>query len=106
MIRQACIGTVAALALSLGAACPGRSARGRYLKPAATNPTTPQMGDHLENSEASSANTGANKAIDGVIAWISLVQVDKGKEQPVDLEDWSAHKAVSAEQMLLPGATD
>ena len=72
------------------------------MKPAATNPATPQMGDHLEFSSVI-RNTGT-KAIDGVIAWISLVQVDKGKEQPVDLEDWSAHKAV-AEQVLAPGAS-
>ncbi len=40
--------------------------------------------------------------VDGLIAWISLVQIDKGKEQPVDLEDWSAHKAVTAAS-LAPG---
>ena len=72
------------------------------LTPVSTNPATPQMGDHLEFSSVI-RNTGA-KAIDGVIAWISLVQIDKGKEQPVDLEDWSAHKAV-AEQVLAPGAS-
>lgn len=72
------------------------------LQPATSNPATPQMGDHLEFRSVI-RNTGSN-TIDGVIAWISLVQVDKGKEQPVDLEDWSAHKAV-AQQMLAPGAS-
>lgn len=72
------------------------------LQPAATNPTMPQMGDHLEFRSVI-RNTGTT-TIDGVIAWISLVQVDKGKEQPVDLEDWSAHKAV-AEQALAAGAS-
>lgn len=72
------------------------------MKPAAINPATPQMGDHLE-FRSIIRNTGT-KTINGVIAWISLVQIDKGKEQPVDLEDWSAHKAV-AEQALAPGAS-
>ena len=42
--------------------------------------------------------------LDGVFTWISLVQTDKGKEQLVDLEDWSAHKAITA-QTLQPGET-
>ncbi len=29
------------------------------------------------------------------MAWISLVEIDPGNEQPVDLEDWSAHKAIT-----------
>ena len=37
-----------------------------------------------------------------MIAWLSLVQVDLGKEQPVDLEDWSAHKVVTIAS-LAPG---
>jgi hypothetical protein len=36
------------------------------------------------------------------VAWISLVQVYPGQEQPVDLEDWSAHKAVT-QAVLQPG---
>lgn len=71
------------------------------LTPATTNPASPQMGDHLAFKTVI-RNTGTN-AVDGVIAWISLVQVDPGKEQPVDLEDWSAHKAVT-EHVLAPGA--
>jgi hypothetical protein len=34
---------------------------------------------------------------------LSLVQVDQGHEQPVDLEDWSAHKAIAVAS-LAPGA--
>ena len=45
-----------------------------------------------------------HRCLDGVIAWISLVQTDRGKEQPVDLEDWSAHKAAVAAG-LVPGET-
>jgi len=70
------------------------------LQPAAANPAAPQMGDNL-TFHSVIHNDGAGP-VDGLIAWISLVQVDKGKEQPVDLEDWSAHKAVTA-AALLPG---
>lgn len=60
------------------------------------------MGDHLRfHSVIRNDGTGP---IDGLIAWVSLVQVDKGKEQPVDLEDWSAHKAVTV-ATLAPGKT-
>jgi len=70
------------------------------LRPSPSNPVSPQMGDHL-SFHSVIRNVGA-APIDGLIAWISLVQVDKGKEQPVDLEDWSAHKAVTA-RTLVPG---
>lgn len=39
----------------------------------------------------------------GVVAWLALLKVDPGLEQPVDLEDWSAQKAISAAR-LTPGA--
>jgi hypothetical protein len=58
------------------------------------------MGDHL-NFHTIIRNDGPTP-VDGLIAWISLVQIDKGKEQPVDLEDWSAHKVVTASS-LRPG---
>lgn len=63
------------------------------LAPSAANPVSPQMGDNL--SFHSVIRNDGTTPIDSVIAWISLVQVDKGKEQPLDLEDWSAHKAVT-----------
>jgi len=61
--------------------------------PSATNPASPQMGDNL--TFHSVIRNDGTAPIDSIIAWISLVQVDKGKEQPLDLEDWSAHKAVT-----------
>ena len=70
------------------------------LKPGAGNPVSPQMGDTL--SFHTVIRNDAGTPVDGLIAWISLVQIDKGKEQPVDLEDWSAHKAVTAAS-LAPG---
>jgi hypothetical protein len=70
------------------------------IRPAPENPASPQMGDNL--SFHSVILNGGTAPVDGLIAWISLVQVDQGQEQPVDLEDWSAHKAVTAAS-LNPG---
>lgn len=72
------------------------------LVPDSGNPTAPQMGDHLQFHSVISNDS--HEAIDGVIVWLSLVQIDPGAEQPVDLEDWSAHKAVTAAR-LRPGET-
>lgn len=70
------------------------------LAPDPSNPPSPQMGDWLKfNSVVSNPST---QEAHGVVAWISLVQVDPGQEQPVDLEDWSAHKAVT-QAVLQPG---
>jgi len=72
------------------------------LAAAKSNPIAPQMGDRI--SFHSVIRNDATVPLDGLIAWISLVQVNEGREQPVDLEDWSAHKAVTAAS-LSPGAT-
>jgi hypothetical protein len=70
------------------------------LAPDHANPPSPQMGDSL--TFHSVIRNGGSRAAHGVVAWISLVQVDPGQEQPVDLEDWSAHKAVT-QPVLQPG---
>jgi hypothetical protein len=70
------------------------------LAPAAGNPTSPQMGDRL-GFVSEIRNTGVQPS-DGLVAWVSLVRVDKGHEAPVDLEDWSAQKAVALPP-LAPG---
>lgn len=70
------------------------------ISPAASNVASPQMGDRL--AFETEIRNGGDRPIDGLIAWISLVQVDQGKEQPIDLEDWSAHKAISRSS-LSPG---
>ena len=59
----------------------------------AKNPATPVMGDHLR-FWSTITNTGSSP-IKGLVAWISLVEIDPGNEQPVDLEDWSAQKAIT-----------
>jgi hypothetical protein len=95
-------------ALMIAAACvlcaPGAFASplSITMQSASGNPPSPQMGDNL-NFHTVIRNDGT-VPVDGLIAWVSLVQVDSGKEQPVDLEDWSAHKAVTA-ATLGPGGT-
>ena len=74
------------------------------LEPANTNAGSPQMGDNL-SFHTVIRNDGTVPA-DGLIAWISLIQVDPGKEQPVDLEDWSAHKAITAASLKPGGAIE
>lgn len=83
---------IAVVALMLAAGAATAQSMNVQIRPDAKNPGSPQMGDHL-SFHTTIRNTG-NSAADGVIAWISLVQTDPGKEQPVDLEDWSAHKAL------------
>jgi len=70
------------------------------LGPDESNPSAPVMGDHLR-FWSTITNTGA-KPIEGLVAWISLVEIDPGNEQPVDLEDWSAQKAITG-AALKPG---
>jgi hypothetical protein len=70
------------------------------MSPAPGNPSAPQMGDRVA-FRSTIRNTGTTPA-EGVVAWLSLVQVDRGQEQPVDLEDWSAHKAITVAR-LEPG---
>ncbi len=72
------------------------------LQPDGKNPASPVMGDHLQ-FWSSITNTGTSP-IEGLVAWISLVEIDPGNEQPVDLEDWSAQKAVTGAS-LKPGET-
>ena len=70
------------------------------LRPDLGNSAAPTMGDH-RRFWGNITNTGA-KPLAGLVAWISLVEIDSGNEQPVDLEDWSAHKAITG-AVLNPG---
>lgn len=96
----------AAILLAITVAFPAGSASAESLsvdlRASSRNPTSPQMGDNL--SFHTVIRNDGSIPVDGLIGWISLVQIDKGKEQPVDLEDWSAHKAVTAAS-LAPGKT-
>jgi len=64
------------------------------LTPDKENSGHPTMGDTLQFRSRITAPS--DRPLEGVVAWISLVEIDPGQEQPVDLEDWSAHKAVFA----------
>jgi len=48
-------------------------------------------------------NTG-QRNLQGLVVYLSLVDLKPGYEHPVDLEDWSAQKAVRVDQ-LAPGRT-
>ena len=71
-----------------------------HLQPDDKNPSIPVMGDHLR-FWSTITNTGSTP-VEGLVAWISLVEIDPGNEQPVDLEERSAHKAVTG-AILAPG---
>jgi len=70
------------------------------LRPNGGNPSVPVMEDRLRFRSVIT-NTGTSP-VRGLVAWIGLVEMDPGNEQPVDLEDWSANRAV-AETVLEPG---
>jgi hypothetical protein len=67
-----------------------------------TNPSNPTMGNEL--SFHSVITNMGDTPIEGLVAWISLVEVTPGHEQPMDLEDWSALKAVTGAK-LAPGGS-
>jgi hypothetical protein len=82
---------VAALLASVASAA--ESSLALKLYPDDKNPSVPVMGDHLQ-FWSTITNEGAHP-VEGLVAWISLVEIDPGNEQPVDLEDWSAQKAIT-----------
>ena len=63
------------------------------------NPTKPVMGDRM-HFHSIITNTGS-VPLEGLVGWISLVEVDAGHEQPMDLEDWSAHKAIAGASLAV-----
>lgn len=50
------------------------------------------MGDKI--TYVGTITNNSDKAVNNIIAYISLVNVTEGKESPMDLEDWSANKAI------------
>lgn len=87
---------VASLAMAMALVASAASANDLSidLQPARGNPASPQMGDNL--SFHTIIRNDGSAPVDGMIAWINLLQIDSSNEQPVDLEDWSAHKAITA----------
>jgi hypothetical protein len=62
-----------------------------------------KMGD-TPNFLGAVTNLGP-QPVQGLVVYLSLVSLAPGHEHPVDLEDWSAQKAVRLDR-LNPGATD
>jgi hypothetical protein len=99
-MRLAIAWLLAAILLA-GLTDPGKAAQLTVeIAPGSGNPAHPRMGDRL-TLRSTIRNVGPDAA-SGIIAWLSLLQVDPGKEQPLDLEDWSAQKAVTL-PALAPG---
>ena len=61
------------------------------------NPPSVQakMGDKIAYTGTITNNS--DRAIDNIIAYISLANITPGKEAPLDLEDWSANKAIKVD---------
>lgn len=60
------------------------------------------MGDRITYTGTITNNS--DKPITNVIAYISLANVTQGKEAPMDLEDWSANKAVKIDTIPPQGS--
>ena len=71
------------------------SAAGRIT--VAINPLSVQakMGDKITYTGTITNNS--DRAIENIIAYISLANITPGKEAPLDLEDWSANKAIKVD---------
>jgi hypothetical protein len=83
--------TIATLLLT----SPSAMAQSLDVVQAATNPPEPQMGDHMTFQSVMRNDSGAD--LHGVVVWLSLLRIDAGQEQPMDLEDWSALKATTTD---------
>jgi hypothetical protein len=53
------------------------------------------MGDKITYTGTIANNS--DKTVNNIIAYISLADVTQGKEAPMDLEDWSANKAIKVD---------
>jgi hypothetical protein len=60
------------------------------------------MGDRI--TFVGTITNHSDQAVSNVIVYISLANVTEGKEAPLDLEDWSANKAVVVESVPPNGA--
>jgi hypothetical protein len=53
------------------------------------------MGDKI--TYVGTITNNSDRAIDNIIAYISLANITPGNEAPLDLEDWSANKAIKVD---------
>jgi len=67
------------------------------------SPSTPLSGTagQYVNLPATITNT-SDKPVKDVVAYVTLVETTSGQQSPVDLEDWSVHRAVTVGS-LAPG---
>lgn len=93
---------IVSIILACGSVALAKPALDITLQAVAENPAAPKMGDHM--AFRSIITNKGESPLRGMVAWLSLVRVDPGNEQPVDLEDWSAKKAVSR-SIVIPGET-
>ncbi|MDJ0390297.1 hypothetical protein QMO56_19480 [Roseomonas sp. E05] len=70
------------------------------LAPDPANPAAPRMGDRM--SFHTTLRNPASAPVGGVMAWLTILRVDAGHEEAIDLEDWSANKALTIPAMA-PG---
>jgi hypothetical protein len=68
-----------------------------------TEPLSGTAGQYV-NLPATITNTSDN-SIKDIVAYVTLVETTSGQQAPVDLEDWSAHRAATFGS-LAPGATN
>lgn len=66
----------------------------------AGNWTSLKMGDRID-FKSLIGNTSSTP-VEGLVAWITLVELTPGREQSMDLEDWSAQRALTRAR-LEPG---
>lgn len=85
---------------SMAGSAPAQAPLEVALVPDAGNPAGPRMGDRL-TFHAALRNVAATPAL-GVVAWLTILRVDAGHEQAIDLEDWSADKALAI-PAVVPG---
>ncbi|MCA1729702.1 MAG: hypothetical protein LC751_09930, partial [Actinobacteria bacterium] len=69
------------------------------------SPSAPLSGTtgQYVNLPATITNTSDNP-VKGIVVYVTLVETTSGQQAPVDLEDWSAHRAVTVVS-LAPGET-
>jgi hypothetical protein len=61
------------------------------------------MGDKI--TYVGTITNHSDRAVNNVIAYISLANITQGKESPMDLEDWSANKAIKVDTIPPMGPT-
>lgn len=96
---------VAAFAVPAFAAQTGSAQTSSGMPVKIESPSTPLSGTagQYVNLPATITNTSGQPAKD-VVAYVTLVETTSGQQAPVDLEDWSAHRAVTVGS-LAPGET-